>query len=56
MGMGREERAQRFGKEFGQRVGVGEDLDLPAAAAGVGREILAQPFGLAQDGARMLQQ
>jgi hypothetical protein len=54
--MGGEERAQRLGQELGQRIGVGEHANLPGESAGIGAEILAQPLGLAQDGARVLQQ
>jgi len=49
-------RGQRFRQKFGQRVGVGEHPDLAGEAAGIGAEVLAQPLGLAQDRARMLQQ
>ena len=56
IGMRGQERAQRLGQEFGQRIGVGEHPDLAGEAAGIGAEVLAQPLGLAQDRARMLQQ
>ena len=56
MRMRRQERAQRLRQEFGERVGVGQHPDLPGDAAGIGAEILAQPLGLPQDGARVLQQ
>ena len=56
IGMRRQERAQRLGQELGQGIGVGEHPDLAGEAAGIGAEILAQPLGLAQDRARMLQQ
>ena len=56
IGMGGEERAQRLGQEFGQRIGVGEHPDLAGEPAGIGAEVLAQPLGLAQDRARVLQQ
>ena len=56
IGMRRQERAQRLGQELGQRIGVGEHPDLAGEAARIGAEVLAQPLGLAQDRARMLQQ
>ena len=54
--MGGEERAQRLGQKFGERVGVGQHPDLAGEPAGIGAEVLAQALGLAQDGARVLQQ
>ena len=51
-----QERAQRLGQEFGQRVGVGQHPDLAGEAAAIGAEVLAQTLGLPQDRARMLQQ
>ena len=51
-----QERAQRLGQEFGERVGVGQHPDLAGEPAGIGAEVFAQPLGLAQDGARVLQQ
>jgi hypothetical protein len=56
IGMCRQERAQGLGQELGQGIGVGEHPDLAGEAARIGAEILAQPLGLAQDRARMLQQ
>ena len=56
IGVRGQERAQRLGQEFGQGIGVGEHPDLAGEAAGIGAEVLAQPLGLAQDRARMLQQ
>ena len=56
MRMRGEERAQRVGQELGQRIGVGQDADLADKPAGIGAEILAQPLGLREDGAGMLQQ
>ena len=56
VGMGGEERAQRLGQEFGQRVGVGQHPDLAGEPAGIGAEVLAQPLGLLQHGAGVLQQ
>ena len=50
------ERAQRLGQEFGQRIGVREHAHLTGEPARVGAEILAQPLGLRQNGARVLQQ
>ena len=51
-----EKRTQRFRQKFSQRIGVRQHADLPGKAAAIGAEILVQPLGLAQDGARMLQQ
>jgi hypothetical protein len=48
--------AQRLRQELGQRIGVGQHLHLAGEPARVGAQILAQPLGLAQDRARMLQQ
>src|SRR5262249_43937366 len=45
-----------FGQKFGERVGVGEHPDMAGEPAGIGAEVLAQPLGLTQDRARMLQQ
>ncbi len=56
VGMRRQERAQRLRQELGQRIGVGEHPDLAGEPAGIGAEVLAQPLGLAQDRARVLQQ
>ena len=56
IGMGGQERAQRLGQEFGQGVGVGQHPDLAGEPAGIGAEVLAQPFGLLQHGAGVLQQ
>ena len=52
----RQERAERFGQEFGQRIGIGQHADLPGEPAPIGAEILMQPLGLAQNGAGVLQQ
>jgi len=52
-GMGGEERAQRLGKKLGERIGVGQNPDLPGETAGIGAQILAQPLCLAQDHACM---
>ena len=46
MGMRGQERAQRLGQEFGQRIGVGQHPDLAGEPAGIGAEVLAQPLGL----------
>ena len=54
--MGGEEGAQGLGQEFGQRIGVGEHPHLPREPAGIGAEVLAQPFGLLQHGAGVGQQ
>ena len=51
-----EERAQRLGQELGQRVGVRQHPDLAGEAAAIGAEVFVQALGLAQDGARVLQQ
>jgi hypothetical protein len=51
-----EERAQCLGQEFGQRIGVRQHAHLPGEPARVRAEILAQPLGLRQHGARVLQQ
>ena len=51
-----EERTQRLGQEFGQRVGVGQHPDLAGQAVGIDAEVLAQAFGLRQDRAGVLQQ
>ena len=51
-----EERAQRLGQELGQRIGVGQHPHLAGEPARIGAEVLAQAFGLRQDGAGMLQQ
>ena len=51
-----EERAQRLGQELGQRIGVREHAHLAGEPARIGAEVLAQPLGLRQHGARMLQQ
>ena len=56
MRMRGQERAQRLGQELGERIGVGQHPDLAGEAAGIGAEVLAQALGLAQDGARVLQQ
>ena len=56
MGWAAEKRAQRLGQKFGERVGVGQHPDLACKPARIGAEILAQPLGLAQNGARMLQE
>ena len=49
-------RAQGLGQKFRQCVGVGQHPDLAGEPAGIGAEVLAQPFGLSEDGAGMLQQ
>ncbi len=54
--MGGKKRAQRLGQEFGERIGVGKHAHLARHAARIGAEVLAQPFGLRQHGARVLQQ
>ena len=54
--MGGEERAQRLGQEFGQRIGVGQHAHLSGHAAGIGAEVFAQPLGLFEDDAGVLQQ
>ena len=51
-----EEGAQRLGKKFGQRIGIREHAHLAGESARIGAEILAQPFGLRQNRARVLQQ
>ena len=51
-----EERAQRLRQELGQRVGVRQHPDLAGEPAAIGAEVFVQALGLAQDGARMLQQ
>ena len=56
IGMAGQEQAQRLRQELGQRIGVGEHADLAAQPARIGAEVLAQPLGLAQDRARVLQQ
>ena len=56
IGMGGEERAQRLRQELGQRIGIGEHPDLAGEPAGIGPEVLAQPLGLAQHRARVLEQ
>src|SRR6266852_400450 len=56
VGMRREERAQRLGEEFRERIGVGEHLDLAGEPARVSGQVLAQPLGLPQDRARMGEQ
>ena len=50
------ERRQRLGQKLGQRVGVRQHPDLAGQPAAIGAEVLVQSLGLAQDGARMLQQ
>ena len=50
-----EERTQRVGQEFGQRVGVGQDPHLAGQAVGIDAQVFAQDFGLRQDRAGMLQ-
>ena len=47
---------KRLGQEFGERVGVGQHPHLAGEPAGIGAEVLAQPFGLLQHGAGVLQQ
>jgi hypothetical protein len=54
--MGGEKRAQRLRQELGERIGVGEHADLAGEPAGIGAQILAQPLGLAQNRARVLQE
>ena len=44
------------GQELGQRIGVGQHPDLAGEPAGIGAEVLAQPLGLRQHGAGVLQQ
>ena len=56
MRMRGEERAQRLGQELGERIGVGEHAHLAGEPARIGAEVLAQPFGLRQHRARVLQQ
>ena len=56
VGIARQERTQRLRQEFGERVGVGQHPHLAGQPARVGAEVLLQPFGLRQDGARVLQQ
>jgi hypothetical protein len=51
-----EERTQRVGQKFGERVGVGENPHLPGQAVGIDAQVLAQDFRLRQDRAGMLQQ
>ena len=50
-----EERAQRLGQEFEQRVGVRQHPDLAGAPARIGGELVAQPLDLGQDRARVLE-
>ena len=54
--MGGQEGAQRLGQEFGQRVGVGQHPHLAGEPARIGAEVLAQPLGLPENRARMLEQ
>jgi hypothetical protein len=54
--MRRQKRAQCVGQKFGERVGVGQHAHLTGLPARIGAEVLAQPFGLRQDRARMLEQ
>src|SRR5262245_56448993 len=56
VGMSGQERTQRFGQEFRERVGVGKYPDLTGEPAGIDAEVFAEPLGLPQDHARMLQQ
>ena len=51
-----EERRQRLGQKLGQRIGVRQHADLAGKPAAIGAEVLMQAFGLAQDGAGVLQQ
>ena len=51
-----QERAQRFGQELGERIGIRQNSDLAGHAARIGAEILVQALGPAQDAARMLEQ
>ena len=48
--------AQGLGQELGERVGVGQELDLAGEPARIAAEVLAQALRLRQDGARMLEQ
>ena len=45
-----------LGQKLGERVGVGEHAHLAGHPARIGAEIFAQPLGLRQHGARVLQQ
>ena len=50
------ERAERLRQKLRQRIGVRQHPDLPGKAAAVRTKVLVQALGLAQDGARVLQQ
>ena len=56
VGMSRQERAQGLGQEFGERIGVGQHPHLAGEAPRIGPQILAQPLGLLQHGASVLDQ
>jgi hypothetical protein len=56
VGVRGQERAQRFGQEFRERVGIGKHSDLAGEPAGIDAEVLAKPLGLTQDHTCMLQQ
>jgi hypothetical protein len=54
--VGGQERRQGLGQEFGERIGVGQQLHLAGEAAGVGGEVLAHAGRLVEQGAGVLQQ
>ena len=56
VGIGGEERAQRLGQEFGERVGVRQHPHLAGEPARIGRQVFVEALGLRQDRARVLQQ